>query len=93
MQGMAMTASNEVMSFKHVPKPRDTGLFSPNLLPKLRPWHLYEVKDEHDVSHTIDRAYLRHWKRHSVASGHVTDDKVHDRHAMQHFTTNKLVYF
>ena len=53
---------------------------------------LYEVKDEHGASHNIHRAYLRHRKRRSIASGHVTDDKVHDRHAMQHFTTNELVY-
>ena len=53
---------------------------------------LYEVKDEHGGSHTIDRAYLRHRSRHSVASGHMTDDKVHDHHAMQHFTTNELLY-
>ena len=43
---------------------------------------LYEVKDEHGVSHIIDRAYLRHRKQHSVASGHVTDGKVHDCHAI-----------
>ena len=53
---------------------------------------MYEVKDEHGVSHTIHRRFFRHRKRHSIASGHVSDDKVHDRHAMQHFTDHELVY-
>ena len=30
--------------------------------------------------------------RHRVATEHETDNKVHDRHAMQHFTDHKLKY-
>ena len=42
--------------------------------------------------HTILRSLLRLQKRHSVAFGHVTDDKIHDRYAMQHFTNHELKY-
>ena len=53
---------------------------------------MYEVTDAQGKVHHIHHANLRHRKRHSVACGHVTDDKVHDRHAMQHFTDNELKY-
>ena len=33
---------------------------------------------------------MRHRKRHSVATGHITDDKIHDRHAMQKFTDREM---
>jgi len=42
----------------------------------------YEVTDAQGKIHQIPRSLLRHRKRHSVATGHVTDDKIHDRHAM-----------
>ena len=38
------------------------------------------------------RSLLRLQKRHSVASGHVTDDKIHDSYVMQHFTNHELNY-
>ena len=53
---------------------------------------MYEVTDAKGQTHCIARARLRHRKRHSVASGHVTDDKVHDRRAMQHCTDHELKY-
>jgi hypothetical protein len=53
---------------------------------------MYEVTDGQGQTHHIKRSRLRYRKRHSVACGHVTDDKVHDRHAMQHFTTHELKY-
>ena len=53
---------------------------------------LYEVTDAKGVVHTINRSDLRNRRRHSVACGHVTDDKVHDRRAMQHFTDHELKY-
>ena len=53
---------------------------------------IYEVTDAQGKTHQICRSLLRHRKRHSVATGHVTDDKIHDRHAMQHFTTHELKY-
>ena len=51
---------------------------------------IYEVTDAAGKKHTIERHRMRYRQRHCVASGHVTDDKVHDRHAMQHFTDNEL---
>jgi len=53
---------------------------------------IYEVTDAEGKIHHVPRSLLRHRKRHSVATGHVTDDKIHDRHAMQHFTTHELKY-
>ena len=53
---------------------------------------MYEVTDAQGTTHMIARSRLRYRKRHSVASGHVTDDKVHDRRAMQHFTDYELKY-
>ena len=51
---------------------------------------LYGVTDKNGMTHTIPRKDLRHRKRHSVAYGHVSDDKSHDRHAMEHFTNREL---
>ena len=53
---------------------------------------MYKVTDAQGKQHTILRSLLRLRKRHSVASGHVTDDKIHDRYAMQHFTDHELKY-
>ena len=52
----------------------------------------YVVTDAKGEKHTFPRSLLRHRKRHSVATGHVTDDKIHDRHAMQKFTDDELKY-
>ena len=52
--------------------------------------NIYEVTDAQGKKHTILRSLLYHRTRHSVAYGHVTDDKIHDRHAMQHFTEHEL---
>ena len=54
--------------------------------------NIYEVTDSQGKKHTILRSLLHHRTRHSVAYGHVTDDKIHDRHAMQHFTEHELKY-
>ena len=43
-------------------------------------------------THAVHRARLRLRSRHNVATGHVTDAKVHDRHATKHFTNYKLKY-
>ena len=51
---------------------------------------VYGVTDADEKKHFIKRSLLRHRKRHSVASGHITDDKIHDRHAMQKFTTDEM---
>ena len=53
---------------------------------------VYEVTDSEGKIHVVHRPRLRLRSRHSVATGHVTDDKVHDRHAMQHFTNHELKY-
>ena len=50
----------------------------------------YHVTDANDRKHIIERVDLRLRKRHSRAFGHITDDKIHDRHAMQHFTNREL---
>ena len=54
--------------------------------------NIYGVTDAQGNTHTITRSLMRHRKRHSVATGHITDDKIHDRHAMQKFTTDELKY-
>ena len=51
---------------------------------------MYEVTDADGKKHIIERHRMRNRKRHSVATGHVTDEKVHDRRAMQHFTDHEL---
>jgi len=53
---------------------------------------VHEVTDAHDNTHIINQSAFRHRSRQSVACGHITDDKVHDRHAMQHFTNHALKY-
>ena len=50
----------------------------------------YEVTDKNSKVHVLDRADLRHQKKVNVVAGHITPDKKHDRHAMQHFTTNEI---
>ena len=51
---------------------------------------IYEITDKNEAHHRIERSDLRHRKRHSRAFGHVSDDKSHDRHAMQNFTNREL---
>lgn len=51
---------------------------------------VYKVIDKNGIAHRIERADLRHRKRYTLAVGHVSEDKKHDRHAMQHFTTKEL---
>ncbi|KAL7534418.1 hypothetical protein ACHAXR_005863 [Thalassiosira sp. AJA248-18] len=53
---------------------------------------LYEITDKNGNEHNPKRSDLRHRQRHSVACGHVTDDKSHDRYAMQTFTTRELIW-
>ena len=50
----------------------------------------YEVTAADGKTHQVDRADLRHRKKVTIAFGHVTPDKKHDRHAMQKFTTTEL---
>ena len=50
----------------------------------------YEITDENECKHHVNRPDLRLRKRHTKAFGHVSDDKVHDRLAMQHFTKQEL---
>ena len=54
--------------------------------------NIYVVKDAKGKEYIIPRSLLRHQKRHSVATGHITDDKIHDRHAMQKFMDQELKY-
>ncbi|KAL7490747.1 hypothetical protein ACHAWT_000278 [Skeletonema menzelii] len=51
---------------------------------------MYEVTDVNNYTTNHHRRSLRLRKRHSVAIGHVSDDKTHDRHSMQHFTNQEL---
>ena len=53
---------------------------------------VYEVTDAQSKTHEISRSLLCHHKRHSVATCHVIDNMIHDRHAMQHITTHELDY-
>ena len=51
---------------------------------------IYEATDGEEKSNIIKRADLRLRVRHTKAFGHVTDDKIHDRHTMQHFTKQEI---
>ena len=51
---------------------------------------IYEQTDGNETKHQIERFDFRHWKRHCKAFGHVSDDKIYNRHSMQHFTNRKL---
>ena len=53
---------------------------------------MYEVTDANNEITIHHRRDLRFREKHSVAMGHVTDDKSHDRHAMQHFTKHELAW-
>ncbi len=48
------------------------------------------MTDKNGKVHVLDRADLRHRKKINVVAGNITPDKKHDRHAMQHFTTNEI---
>jgi len=50
----------------------------------------YDVTDKNGTKHHHNRSDLRHRKNHNIVYGHVSDDKVHDSYAMQHFTTHEL---
>ena len=50
----------------------------------------YEITDAEGNIHRLARKDLRHRKNHNIVFGHVSDDKSHDSHAMQHFTSNEL---
>ncbi len=53
---------------------------------------MYEVTDISNNTSNHHRKDLRLRKRHSIAIGHTSDDKAHDRHSMQHFTTQELLW-
>ena len=50
----------------------------------------YQLTDKNGNDHIVNRTDLRHRKKINIVSAHVTPDKKHDRHAMQHFTNNEL---
>ena len=52
--------------------------------------NLYTVEDQAGKTFNIERNRLRLRKRHSICCAHISDDKKHDRFAMQHFTTKEL---
>lgn len=52
----------------------------------------YVVKDANGNEFEQKREDLRFRNRYSVAFGHITDDKKHDRWAMQHFTSHEIPY-
>ena len=51
---------------------------------------IYEVTDKNGMKHQIERFDIRHQKRRSKAFCHVSDDKIHDCHFMQHSTYRDL---
>ena len=51
---------------------------------------VYTVEDQDGKTFDIERKRLRLRQRHSVCCAHVSDDKKHDRFAMQHFSTTEL---
>lgn len=48
------------------------------------------VEDAEGNVTTQPRSLLRHRKRHTICVAHLSDDKKHDRFAMQHFTEKEL---
>ncbi|KAL7490471.1 hypothetical protein ACHAWT_000101 [Skeletonema menzelii] len=48
------------------------------------------VKDAEGNITTLTRSLLRHRKRHTICVAHLSDDKKHDRFAMQHYTEVEL---
>ena len=52
----------------------------------------YKVEEAEGYIATYERKVLRHRKTHAFCFGHVSDDKTHDRFAMQHYTTMELEY-
>jgi hypothetical protein len=53
---------------------------------------VYQVEDEGGRLHEVSRSSLRHCSRHIICCGHITDDKCHERFAMQQFTDEELQY-
>ncbi len=53
---------------------------------------VYQVEYEGGRLHEVLRSSLRHHSRHIICCGHFTDDKCHDRFAMQQFTDEELQY-
>jgi hypothetical protein len=54
--------------------------------------NVYVVEDDDGKQHEVPRENLRHRKRHVICCGHVSDDKRHDRFAMQHFTNKEFIF-
>ena len=46
------------------------------------------MTDAQGETHEIRRSLLRHHNKHNVATSHVTENRIHDRHTMQRFTTS-----
>ena len=53
---------------------------------------LYEVEDGLGEKHVVPHSSLRHHDWHTICCGHISDDKLHDRFAMQQFTYCELTY-
>ncbi len=53
---------------------------------------VYQVEDGGGRLHEVSRSSLRHRSRHIICCGHITDDKCHDRFAMQQFNDEELQY-
>ena len=51
---------------------------------------MYEGTDINGKKHLIFGSLVRLHKRHSVSTGHVTDNKIHNRYAMQHVSDHQL---
>ncbi len=52
----------------------------------------YIVENADAEQRKVSRSQLRHRSRHIICCGHVSDDKRHDRFAMQHFTDEEFKY-
>jgi hypothetical protein len=53
---------------------------------------IYRVEDDGGNTHDMPRASLRYRRRHTICCGHISDDKLHDRFAMQQFTRQEMEY-
>jgi hypothetical protein len=54
--------------------------------------HIYMVVNAEGEQRRVHRYQLRHHSRHIICCGHVSDDKRHDRFAMQHFTEKEFKF-
>ena len=54
--------------------------------------NIYRVEDNGGIMHDLPRASMRYRRQHTIRCGHVSNNKKHDRFAMQRFTRQEMEY-